>query len=97
MNNEIIKFSGGEFIKLESKYKMSNIYILLENKSAIVIDPHRNFDMISILKDNNIENIIVFFTHEHSDHTCGISLLMNSYKIKILCQKYCSDFISDKK
>ena len=76
------------------KYLNSNMYIIMEGKEAIVIDPNPNDYVISLLKDNNIESVSIILTHEHRDHIYGIYLFQENFKTQIISTTACADYIS---
>ncbi len=74
------------------KYINSNMYILVEEDRALVVDPHEDVDAISLLE--KVKNVIILLTHEHTDHTSGIYWFQQKFPSKLICTKKCSDYIS---
>lgn len=70
------------------------MFIVLRNDMALIVDPHISEEALSFLKKNGIENITVFLTHEHPDHTCGVKQLSENFDIKLICQENCAESIS---
>lgn len=68
-------------------YIDSNMYVLVENGEALVIDPHISHEADEYLKENKVENVTVLLTHEHFDHTCGIPWFREHYDTKVICQQ----------
>lgn len=68
-------------------YIDSNMYILVENGEAIVIDPHISSEADKYLKEKNVAKVIILLTHEHFDHTCGIPWFREHYDTKLICQQ----------
>lgn len=50
----------------------SNMYLLIENNKAIIIDPHYSIEANKLLENSSIEEIDIILTHEHFDHVSGI-------------------------
>lgn len=75
-------------------YINSNMYLLCEENSALIIDPHENKAMLDLLKKNNIKDILLLLTHEHPDHTSGIVWLQKNFETKLICQKRCAEYIA---
>lgn len=74
------------------KYINSNMYILVEKDKALIVDPHEDFRVISLLE--KIKNIFIILTHEHPDHTSGINWFQQRFPCKLFCTQRCSDYIS---
>ena len=60
-------------------YIYSNMYILLEGRKALVIDPVVSNEGIQYLEGKRVEHITMLLTHEHFDHTNGIPLFRKKY------------------
>lgn len=74
------------------KYINSNMYILVEDDRALVIDPHEDVEAIGLLE--KVKNIVILLTHEHTDHTSGIYWFQQRFPCNLICTKNCSDYIS---
>lgn len=85
--------SGIIIYQFENIYINSNMYIILNGKEALVVDPNENNEAKKILKDNGIEKITILLTHEHFDHTMGIGWFQENYKISTICEKECAENI----
>lgn len=70
------------------------MFIVLQNDTALIIDPHINDDAIAFLKNKHVKNITIFLTHEHPDHTCGVKQLNENFETKLICQKNCAELIA---
>ena len=55
----------------------SNMYALIEEEEAIIIDPHKNIELTELLKSKEIRRVTILLTHEHHDHTTGIYWYMD--------------------
>ncbi|MBQ8172186.1 MAG: MBL fold metallo-hydrolase [Oscillospiraceae bacterium] len=65
----------------------SNMYILTENEEALVIDPHVCTDALSQLEKANVKHVTVLLTHEHYDHTSGLTWLCSIFKSTVICHE----------
>jgi len=87
--------------KIVNKPIDSNSYVLYtnKNKSCIVIDPGTEdcYELIGFLNDYNLTPEYIILTHEHFDHIWGVNKLKDTFNCKIVCSKYCSEKIIDKK
>lgn len=79
------------------EYINSNMYFIIKDKTACIIDPHKNKFLEILLEDNKIDKIIILLTHEHPDHISGINWLQKKFKSKLMCTKECSDYISEER
>ena len=60
----------------------TNCYVLVENKTCIIIDPADAADFIlESIQRNNLNLIAMIATHGHFDHIGGVSFLKNKYNI----------------
>ena len=92
-------FKTDKFIIYRSvfEYINSNMYCIVEGGKACVIDPHKNKNTENILKDNDVDEIVILLTHEHPDHISGINWLQKEFKSKLICTKTCADYISQER
>lgn len=77
-----------EIRRYESDLLSSNMYVVIEGKHAIVIDPFRD--------TTPAEGLIVdriLLTHEHYDHISGVNLWKTVTGAPVLCSKACADNI----
>lgn len=68
----------------------SNMYLIVECDSAIVIDPFKNTSAADGL---HIERIIL--THEHYDHISGVNAWKQAMNVPVLCSKVCAGNLQD--
>lgn len=78
--------------KIDSGILHSCMYIIEENKHAIVIDPCKCVDYAEGLI---IDYIII--THEHYDHISGVNEWKKTTGAPLLCSKVCAENIKDPK
>lgn len=77
------------------EYIDSNMFIIIENNKALIIDPHENNEVYNLLRMNDIIDITVLLTHEHTDHISGLKWLKDNFNTTIISTKETSDYISD--
>lgn len=77
------------------EYIDSNMFIIIENNKALIIDPHENNEVYNLLRMNDIIDITVLLTHEHPDHISGLKWLKENFNTTIISTKETSDYISD--
>ena len=71
------------------------MYVVVENSKALIIDPHKNDEVYDFLLANEIKDITIVLTHEHTDHTSGIKWLKNSFQTLLIATKETSEYISN--
>lgn len=57
----------------------SNMYLMIANESALIIDPNVNADALALMVERQIRNVLVLLTHEHYDHISGINWLRENF------------------
>lgn len=77
-----------EIQRYESDLLQSNMYLIIENNHAIVIDPYRD---TSPGHNLFIDKIIV--THEHYDHISGVNIWKKATGAPLLCSNSCAENI----
>lgn len=50
----------------------SNMYLVIDEDRAIIVDPNRSEDALRLIRKKRIQTIMVVLTHEHYDHISGI-------------------------
>lgn len=68
----------------------SNMFVIIRNLQAIVVDPNENEDLMILLKENAVENVYILLTHEHFDHISGVCWLQRHFNCKVICSKTCA-------
>lgn len=71
----------------------SNMYIILEDDSALVIDPHISIEAEILLKENHVKDCMIFLTHEHFDHISGVNQFREKFHCQVVCSKVCEDLL----
>jgi glyoxylase-like metal-dependent hydrolase (beta-lactamase superfamily II) len=78
--------------RVESPLLASNMYVIMENGHAIVIDPYQN---LKPAEDVIVDKIIL--THEHYDHISGVNDWKRLTNAPVLCSKTCGENIQSSK
>lgn len=72
----------------------SNMYILIEENDAIMIDPHYSKEVEKLLSHHSIENLDIILTHEHFDHVSGATHF-SKYANNIIANSYCKEVLGN--
>ena len=72
----------------------SNMYMILEDKEALIIDPNVSEDALSKLEKEKTSFVTILLTHEHYDHTSGVNWYRDKYKSRLICQRSCAESIA---
>lgn len=86
-----------EIYSFTSSYIEEEMYILLSQDKALVIDPHYSAEVLTFLEHSNVRDVTVLLTHEHPDHTNGVPMLQEHFKTKIICQENCAKAVKETK
>ncbi len=92
-----LPFSDIELYSSIYKFIDSNMYLLIINNEAVIIDPHKNELATELLKQRKIRKIVIMLTHEHPDHISGIWWYIKNFDCKIICSEKCAKQIADKR
>ncbi len=72
----------------------ARMYVMMENKKALIVDPCVSEEAEIYLKENKAEEILVILTHEHYDHISGVNWLRETFpKVNVLCSESCGKLI----
>ena len=75
----------------------SNMYILIDGNEAIVVDSNVDEDVFNLFKEYNINNVHVFLTHEHYDHSYGVCWMKEHFNTTLYCHGNSKGLISTHK
>ncbi len=75
----------------------ANSYVLTEEREALIFDAVDSDEMMSLLRDRNIETVTVFLTHEHFDHISGLERLRRNFACRVTASAECSERIQSPK
>jgi len=99
-NSNTVKEYIVENIKIYNSVYMyinSNMYMIIRDNEALVIDPHENKDLLLLLLSNDVREVTILLTHEHPDHISGIFWLQEHFDCILICQQCCANYISNPK
>ena len=80
-----------------SPYIGENMYLLIKGDKALIIDPNGSEESLTLLKQHKVQDITIFLTHEHPDHTCGVPFLKKNFKTTLVCQQKCAQQIAERR
>jgi glyoxylase-like metal-dependent hydrolase (beta-lactamase superfamily II) len=86
---------GIEVRRFTWDYLDSNMYALIAEGQALVIDPIDSDEAFDYLK--SFQKVTVLLTHEHFDHICGLNRLRAEHQCTIIAQEKCSERIQSSK
>lgn len=69
----------------------SNMYIISDGKSTIVVDPHKEYPIPPELQNRRLT---VILTHEHYDHVSGVNWMRENFDCRVISGKNCALEIS---
>lgn len=73
----------------------SNMYILLADGQALVVDPHRSEDALALLHSCSVRKVTVLLTHEHYDHISGVNWFRENFEAEVICSAECARMLPD--
>lgn len=86
----IENLSGIDMYCFQWNYIDSNMYVILEGKQALVIDPLLTEEIEQFWRGKNLSKIIIILTHEHFDHIIGLNWLKERYPCEVYANKVCA-------
>lgn len=66
----------------------SNMYMIIAQNQALIIDPHESEEAIQLLESAGINSAYVILTHEHYDHISGVNQLRSYFTSSGRCIVY---------
>ena len=92
------KIRLGSIVLLTSVYEHidSNMYVLMADDEALIIDPHKNVNLTELLKSKGIGKVTILLTHEHHDHTTGVYWYQENFDSTLICQQNAAEYIARK-
>lgn len=75
----------------------SNMYIIIRNGEAVVIDPNVSVEARDLLDSKGVSKVDVLLTHEHFDHTSGLGWFRDNYDCTVILSEICADIVKSAK
>ncbi len=79
------------------KYVGSNMYLIINGREALIIDPHKEENVTQKLKEHKINKVIILITHEHHDHTSGIYWFQENFITELICQRDAAELMASRR
>ena len=73
----------------------TNAYVVSAGNEVIVVDPHRNAEMMEYLRSLRPSRVVILLSHEHPDHTFGVPDVASEFTCRLICQRRCAEAIAD--
>ncbi len=89
------KIDGIDVYKYIMPVIRSNMYIMLVDNQALIIDPNINEDAVDLLKDNHVKMVTIILTHEHYDHISGVNYFRKYFQCMVIGNEKCKDMTVD--
>lgn len=71
----------------------SNMYVILEDNQAFVVDPVLTAEIKGFWSDLELDKVLIVLTHEHFDHMNGLEWLRNHYPCEVIANSVCAENI----
>lgn len=75
----------------------SNMYFIPSENNGIIIDPNENEELLAVFEKCGTKRVTIVLTHEHYDHTIGVSWLQSKVESYLFCHKACADIVATEK
>lgn len=71
----------------------SNMYLILGDGEALLVDPNINEDALELMKQHGIGRVRALLTHEHFDHISGVNWLREHFDVHVICTEKAAENI----
>lgn len=76
------------------QYMKSNMYTIIAESTAIIIDPQPSKEIIDCLIEKHFKKVVIILTHEHFDHTSGVNFFRDNFSdLIVIATKECAAHI----
>lgn len=89
------KIEGKEVYKYFMPVIESNMFILISDKKALVIDPNENEEAAHLLKEKGVEQVTILLTHEHYDHISGVNFFRDRWPCVVYGNQHCKEMVPE--
>ena len=73
----------------------SNMYVMINDKKALVIDPCINEEARVLLENQGVEEVTIILTHEHYDHISGVNWFRNLWSCYVIGNENTKNMVVD--
>lgn len=73
------------------------MYFIPSGDTGIIIDPSENEELFGVFEKYGTKQVVIVLTHEHYDHTIGVSWLQSKIESKLFCHQACAASIATEK
>ena len=84
------------FLTSVYEYINSNMYAIIEENEALIIDPHKNVELTEKLHSRGVQKVTILLSHEHHDHTTGVYWYQERFASTMICQQEAAAYIARK-
>lgn len=95
INENDLNIYGRKVYRYTYKLINSNMYIILGNKSAVMVDSIQSEKAIQLLREHGIMKLWILITHEHYDHIQGINYYRQYFECCVMGSKYALEAIEN--
>jgi glyoxylase-like metal-dependent hydrolase (beta-lactamase superfamily II) len=69
----------------------SNMFLICRNGEAMAVDPHVSDAALAYLEQQGTKRVLILLTHEHYDHTSGVTWLAERFPSSVVCQRFTAE------
>lgn len=73
----------------------SNMYLMMQEDQALVIDTHVSGEAIRQMRKHQIRDVKVLLTHEHFDHISGVNQLRENFSVEVYATEAAAAYLPD--
>ncbi|MDO5018265.1 MAG: MBL fold metallo-hydrolase [Lagierella massiliensis] len=85
-----------DVLKIETRRLVENIYVLIKNDSAIIIDPGYEYEsVVDLIENRKLKPQMILLTHGHADHIASCESLREKYNIPIYANENEKELLKD--
>lgn len=72
----------------------SKMYIMIEGSEALIIDPCISEEAVTMLRSEEVDNVLILLTHEHYDHMSGLELFRDAFSTcRVFVSEICNTYM----
>ncbi len=95
---EWLKIGKHELYRYILPLMNTNMYMMISNKHALVIDPMKDEGAFERLVGKGVDEVTVILTHEHFDHISGVNSIRNLMineggRCEVYANACCADYV----